>query len=148
MFPNAIRPTLMGVVLLVAGCSTSAEMDNPFASNKQSAREPQLAAAAAVSQYPDQQTSDARIAAMISRNNNTIKIVNFSNEAINDAKVWVNGSFVYEVATIPPNGSVLVSRDRFYNNRGQTLSSLNTAATRVELQSGDNFYRLMGPVQD
>src|SRR5258706_8795021 len=93
---RAAAIALAGFILV--GCSTSAEVKNPFKSDD--TQKTQLAAFAAQSQYPSKQPSDdLRVAALINKGDGTIKIINSTNQAINDAKLWVNSAFVTHVDT-------------------------------------------------
>src|SRR5256885_6212255 len=99
----------LGAFILV-GCSTSAEVKNPFKSDD--TQKTQLAAFAAQSQFPTKQPSDdLRATALIEKGNGTIKIINTTQQAINDAKLWVNGSFVTHVDTVPSPGLVTIKRE-------------------------------------
>jgi len=139
---------LFGAVTLAVplGCRTEAEVRNPF--GRGSEERTQLAAHAAQSEYPaDAEASDElRAAALVDRRANTIKVVNFSNEPIRDADIWVNGNFVHRVPSIPANGSVTLSRSDFYDGSGQNLASVQTAANRIQIVTGDELYNLLGPV--
>lgn len=127
----------------VAGCSESASMNNPFASG---ASDAELAAYAANSRFPSTQPSnDLRATAVVDRSGN-ITIYNATAKAITDARVWVNGEFVAHVISIPAHGSVMVTRNQFYNGQGQTLAVVKTAPTSVQLQTGNELYNLQGPV--
>ena len=131
----------------VAGCSTSAELNSPFGAGNQADAAARQAAYAASSEYPSTQPSrDLRATALINRGDNTIKIINPSDEAIADARVWVNGAFVARVASIPSHGTVVLNRVQFYDSGGRTLADTKTSATKVELQAGKDFHELLGPV--
>ena len=43
------------------------------------------------------------------------------------------------VDAVPPHGSVVLRRDRFYGPSGNTLASFKTGALRVQLQTGNDF---------
>src|SRR5882762_9194059 len=121
MFRAAVI-ALTGFILV--GCSTSAEVKNPFKSDD--TQKTQLAALAAQSQYPNKQPSDdLRVTALINKGDGTIKIINSTNQAINDAKLWVNSAFVTHVDTIPAKGVVSIKRENLYNRDGIPLSKAN-----------------------
>ena len=143
----------VGVLLMLAaastlaGCSASASLKNPFAAAPARDERPRLAAFAASSRYPDTQPSDElRLTALIDREADTVQVINPTDRALRDVNVWVNGSFVNHVDAIPAHGSVTLHRARFYDAGGNTLSSMNTSAFRVELQSEGEFYKVLGPV--
>jgi hypothetical protein len=134
-----------------AGCSAGASFDPEFGrSNDNDAQRTQLAAFAAQQQFPrDARASDdLRAAALINREKNTIRILNFSDRPLNDAVVWVNGAFVHRVSTVPPNGSVSIPRAQFYDSTGRSLSNQATSANRVQIQWGEELYNLQGPVYE
>lgn len=126
----------------VVGCSTSTNFQ-PFAANGPDERA-QFAAYAATAKYPSEAkpSEDFKAIALINPKNESVKLVNYSDEAIRDANIWVNGSFVYRVGTIPSHGSVVVDREQFYDSNGETMRKLNSTANRVEVQLGDHLYRL------
>jgi hypothetical protein len=140
------------VVAALAGCQAGASFDPQFGdSNKQSSEQrTQLAAFAASTEFPrDAQASDnLRAAAVINRQNSSIRIYNFSDRPLRDAHVWVNGAFVNRVDNIPPNGSVVIPRSNFYDATGRSLSTQSTSANRVQIQWGDELYNLQGPVYE
>ena len=134
-----------------AGCSAGASFDPKFGRNDTTdAQRTQLAAFAAQQQYPRDASAsnDLRAAVLINRENNTLRILNFSDRPLNDAVVWVNGAFVHRVAAIPPNGSVTIPRDQFYDSNGRSLANQSTTANRVQVQLGDQLYNLQGPVYE
>jgi hypothetical protein len=130
----------------VAGCSSSAQVDNPFAGGGGS--EAEMAAFAASSEFPaDAEASDdLRATALVNRNDRTIQIINSSNEAIRDARIWINGSFVGRLDNLPANGAVTLPMDMFYDRTGTRLSDVQAGANRVQLQAGDTLYNVQGPV--
>ena len=139
----------IAVALFVAGCSTSAELD-PFGKKPSESERTQLAAYAASADYPRDATAsdDLRVAAVINRKNDTIRVFNFSDRPIQDANVWVNGAFVRKVPVIPPNGSVTLDRSTFYDATGRSLSGQSASANKVEIGWGDDLYRAQGPVYE
>ena len=134
----------LGAFILV-GCSTSASVENPFKGDD--TQKTQLAAFAAQSQYPCKQASDdLRATVLIDRKEGTIKIINSTSQAITDSKVWVNGGFVTPVDTIPARGLVTIKRENLYNREGGPLEKANAGITKVQIEAGDRFYNLDGPV--
>jgi hypothetical protein len=132
---------------LIAGCSASATVDNPFSAAPAEHERARLAAFAASSEYPTTRPSDTlRATALIDREAGTIQILNPTDRALHNSRVWVNGSFVARVDEIPPQGSVTINRARFYSPRGNTLQGMNTSATRVQIETDGELYNLQGPV--
>ena len=139
---RAVAIALAGVIL--AGCSASTKMANPFKGDD--TQKTQLAAFAAQSQYPNKQASDElRAAALVNKGDNTIKLINSTQQAINDTKLWVNGSFVTHVDTIPAKGVVTIKRENLYNRDGISLAKANTGIQKVQLEMADKLYNLEGP---
>jgi len=133
----------LGAFIFV-GCSTSASVQNPFKSDD--TQKTQLAAFAAQSQFPSKQPSDdLRATALINKGDNTIKLVNSTNQSINDARLWVNGLFVTHIDTIPAKGVLVVKRENLYNHEGISLSKANIGISKVQLEQGDKLYNLEGP---
>ncbi len=126
----------------VVGCSSSTSFQ-PFASNGPEERA-QFAAYAATAKYPsDMKASDEfKAVALINPKNESVKIVNFSDEPIRNANVWVNGTFVYKVGTIPSHGAIVIDREQLYDTTGDTMRRLNSTANRVEIQAGEHLYML------
>src|SRR5437870_7494849 len=105
---RAVAIALAGVIL--AGCSTSTQVKNPFKSDD--TQKTQLAAFAAQSQYPSKQASDdLRVTALVHKDDGSIKLINTTQQTINDTKLWVNGAFVTHVDTIPSKGVVTIKRE-------------------------------------
>ena len=143
----------LAVLAALVGCQAGAEFNPQFGKSDreaQQAQQTQLAAFAASAEYPrETQASDnLRAAAVINRENDTIRVYNFSDRPLRDAHVWVNGAYVHKVDNIPPNGSVTIRRANFYDSTGRSLASQSTSANRVQVQWGDELYNLQGPVYE
>jgi hypothetical protein len=146
-----IRTTLAALVLAAAGCSASLEplgMDQ----NGQASQEAQLAAFAAAeqNQFPrDAQASDDfHAAAVVDRDKQSIRIFNYTNEPISNAKLWVNQSYVRQIDTLPANGSTRVSFSELYNNNAQTFIAARAPITSIQLQTGDRLHNVLGPAYE
>ena len=138
-----LRYALAGLVLAtMAGCSSSGGIKMPFASKGED--RPQLAAYAASTHYPGdvKPSSDAKVAALISPKCDSLRVVNFQDQPIRDANVWINRTFVHKVSTIPPHGSVDLSSKQFFDASGQEMSKLNSGISEVEMQVGNQLYAL------
>ena len=139
---RAVAIALAGVIL--AGCSTSTQVKNPFKSDD--TQKTQLAAFAAQSQYPTKQPSDdLRATALINKGDGTIKIINTTNQALTDAKLWVNGAFVTHVDTVPAKALLTIKRENLYNRDGISLAKANIGIKNAQLEMGDKLYNLEGP---
>jgi hypothetical protein len=125
--------------LLIAGCSASGDLGNPFSGSEQNA---QLAAYAASSKYPTQQSSAALpVTALVDKDHNDIELLNTGDKPMTNAKVWVNGSFVTPLATLPAHGTVKISHEKFYDATGHSLAKMsNVGITKVELQTDNTLY--------
>ena len=60
--------------------------------------------------------------------------------------MWVNGAYVVHVDTIPARGITTLQRENFYNRDGISLARANGSTNKVQLEVGDKFYNLEGPV--
>jgi hypothetical protein len=130
--------------LILVGCSTSAKVENPFKGDD--TQKTQLAAFAAQSQYPSKQASDdLRAAALVNREDGTIKIINSTSQALTDTRLWVNGTYVTHVDTVPARGMITIKRENLYDQKGISLSKANASINKVQLEMGDKFYNLEGP---
>jgi hypothetical protein len=147
-----LRQTLLlAAAAALAGCETSARIAPVAGKDKPAPLQTQLAAFAANpdNHYPTdaKASDDLRAAAVIDRKANTIKIYNFMSDPITNAKVWVNGTHVYQISSIPAKQSKTLQRSLFYDKTGVSLASVNTPVTQVQLQTGDGaLANLEGPV--
>ncbi len=129
----------LGAFILI-GCSSV----NPFKSDD--SQKTQLAAFAAQSQYPSKQASDdLRVTALVHKDDGSIKLINTTQQTINDTKLWVNGAFVTHVDTIPSKGVVTIKRENLYDQKGISMAKANSGITKVQLEQGEKLYNLEGP---
>lgn len=149
MIRQSIALTAVVSIAALSGCQAGAQFDPQFGRTAAADRT-QLAAYAASTEFPrDAEASDdLRAAALIDRRANTVRVLNFSDRPLRDASIWVNGSFVNRVDTIPANGSITIPSADFYDATGRSLSAQATTANVVQLQVGDDLYNLQGPVYD
>jgi len=138
---------LLGLVVL-SGCAANGEF-NPVGQNSAEMTPPQLAAFAAKAQYPaDMQASnDLRVAAIVSRDKETIEVYNFTDRPFSDAKVWVNKGFVAKVDGIAPMSKVTIATSKLYGPFGNTFASQEKSVSSVQLETSNGLFNLMGPVQ-
>ena len=143
-----LRATVIALAgLILVGCSTSAAMKNPFKSDD--THKTQLAAFAAQANYPNKQASDdLAIAALMKGKDGDIKLLNTTQQAVTDAKVWVNGSFVTHLDTIPAKGTVMIKREDLFNHDGISLAKSNTGINRIQIEMGDKLYNVHGPAYE
>ena len=143
-----LRTVLVSLAAIsLAGCSAGASFNPPMGSNTSRDETAQLAAYAATSRYPaDAKAKTANIAVL--QKNDSIRLINFTNQPVRDANVWINGTFVQRVDVIPPNGSVRLSKARFFDNSGRALTTTQVGTDQVTVQEGDMLYSTMGPVAE
>src|ERR1700679_2384605 len=85
----------------LAGCSTSNSPPRP---------DVQLSAYAASTNYPNTQPQMAKdVGVILSTNTKVLRVLNFSQSAINDSEIWLNGTYVFKVDTIAGDGYVKLS---------------------------------------
>ncbi len=106
------------------------------------------AAFAAQTPYPQNMkaTEDSHLTALVSRDGNTIQLLNSSDKASTDANVWVNGTYLTRVDSVPPHGLVTLHRTDFFDSGGNNLSKQSATVTRVEVQSNNQLFQVQGPV--
>jgi hypothetical protein len=139
---------LLAVTTLV-GCAANGEF-NPVGRKSEEMTPTQLAAFAANSKYPAdlQASNEARVGAVVSADKGTIKVFNFSERPIVNARVWVNKGYVAKVDGIPPQSKVTIATDKLYGPFGNTFASQEKTVSSVQVQTDEGLFNLMGPVQD
>jgi len=85
------------------------------------------------------------VTALVNKDDGSIKLINSTQQTINDAKLWVNGAFVTHVDTIPAKGVVTIKRENLYDQKGISMAKANSGITKVQLEQGDKLYNLEGP---
>jgi hypothetical protein len=144
--------TILATVLIGALAGCSAKLEPVGMGDGSSSQEAQLAAYAASeeNQFPrDAEASgDFHAAAVVNRDDGTIRIFNYTNEPINNAKLWVNQSYVRRLDAIPANGSKRVSFSELYNSKAQTFTAAKAPITSVQLQTGDRLHNVLGPAYE
>ncbi len=135
---------------MLVGCEAGVGFQPEMSSSRQETA--QLAAYAATTDYPTNTKAtwndNWHVGAMTKGSD--IRLVNYTDHPVSNANVWVNGTYVHNVATIPARGSVTVSASDFFDKNGHVMSTDSTPlnATKIELQSGNSLYSVMGPVAD
>lgn len=106
----------------------------------------QLAAHAGNAKFPTTTASDdRRVAAIVSADRKTIKLYNFDNVPVRAVNVWVNGSYVQPINGIAAHSKAVIRTDRLFNGLGNTLASRNEGVARVQLETQDGLFNVMGP---
>ena len=142
MFRSTIA--LMGALAVgLAGCSASIGPPGAATNEEQTRR----AAVAAQAQYPKDKKAqtDVNLTALVNQNNQTIRLVNGTDQLIRDAKVWVNGAYVANIDRIPPHGIATLKFSDFYDTGGMSLAGQNAGIRNVEIDAEQGFYRVSNP---
>jgi len=109
----------------------------------------QLAAHAGNAKFPKTQaSSDHRLAAIVSRDRRTIKLYNFEGTPIRAVNVWVNGSYVQPITGVPGQSKAVIRTDKLFNGLGNTFASRGEEVSRVQLETPDGLYNVMGPASE
>jgi hypothetical protein len=109
----------------------------------------QLAAHAGNAKFPAARpTDDRRLAAVVSRDRKIIKIYNFESNPIRAVNVWVNGSYVQPINGIAAQSKAIIRTDTLYNGLGNTFAGRNEEVARVQLETQDGLYNVMGPATE
>ncbi len=137
------------VTLLLAGllgCESGAP-EQPLGKGPSESEQPQLAAYAARAEYPSEKTAstDLTAAAMVDRDHKTITLRNFSDKNLRNVHVWVDGTYVRLVNSIPAHGTVALSTAQFYDSSGRSLANQGSSISRVQVETEDALYTLQGP---
>lgn len=146
-----LRRTMVLLALAaVAGCSAVGDF-NPVGQGAEKDMTPtQLAAFAATAKYPDTQPSSAlKVAAIINHEKGTIKVYNFTGQAVHNAKVWVNKAYVAKIDGIAPQNKATVDLDKLYGPFGNNFASQkDTPISSVQLQTDEGLFDVEGPAQE
>jgi hypothetical protein len=109
----------------------------------------QLAAYAGNAKFPNTQPqTDVRVAAIVSGDRKTIKVYNFENQPLRAVNLWVNGAYVQPIQGIPAHGRTIVRTDKLFNGLGDTFAKRSEEVTRVQLETREGLYTLLGPATE
>ena len=109
----------------------------------------QLAAYAGNAKFPTTQPqANNQVAAIVSGDRKTIKIYNFSNQPLRAVNLWINGAYVEPIQGIPAHGRAIVRTDKLYNGLGDTFAKRSEEVTRVQLETREGLYTLLGPATE
>ncbi len=153
-----LRPTLAALVLvaLTGGCAggrpaprsssgTSTDMDPPA----EAMSDTQLAAYAGNAKFPQSRPRDDwKVAAIVSKDRRTIKIYNFEGQPLRTVNLWVNGAYVQPLQGVPAQGRAIVRTDKLFNGLGDTFAKRSEEVARVQLETRDGLYNLLGPATE
>ena len=128
---------LIAVLTLSTGCG-----------NKHVATREQ-ATLAALSTYPGNpvRSDEVQLAAIDNPKDKEIELINLTDRTIPTPTIWVNQAYVHKAPTIKPRGQVTVDYAELIE-QGQGVRDLdmaNVLVRKVEVQTGDALYTVMGP---
>ncbi|HEX4055981.1 MAG TPA: hypothetical protein VHX86_17085 [Tepidisphaeraceae bacterium] len=140
MFLRKTAALLGGTILaLGVGCSTTT---NPPESNEK------LAAYAGSVGYPsDVKTEESTtMGTAVDSDEKAIRIFNFGENELDGADIWINGSFVYKIDSLPGKSHVKLRLADFYDHDGHSFADTSATVTRVQIHAGDRLWTLLGPI--
>lgn len=133
-----------GLLCLAAGCSTQ-----DIGQVGQVPR--QEITYAATAKYPGNPQTSGPLHAVVldSPGAKELSVYNISSNALPQSALWVNGSFVHAINSIPPKGHLTIAYNRFLQAGPGTadLSQVDQAVTEVDAQTSGGLYKLEGPTQ-
>lgn len=91
--------------------------------------------------------STATAAAVDYPKSKELEILNLTDSAITDARVWVNGAYVRRVGTIPPRGSVLIRYGNLLRagQAAEDFTMVRQSVAKVELETAQGLLPVAGP---
>ena len=155
-----LRPTLSALVitLLAAGCGGPSRTQAPSAASARAAgsdppaeamSDNRLAAYAGHAKFPETQPGNQwKVAAIVTPDRRTIKIYNFEGNALRSVNLWVNGAYVQPFQGVPAQGRAVVRTDKLFNAFGDPLSKTGEEVSRVQLETPDGMYNVLGPATE
>ena len=109
----------------------------------------QLAAHAGSAEFPNASPRDSfRVAAIVTRDRKVVKLYNFDRNPIGAVNVWINGAYVQPLRAIPANSKALIRTDKVFNKSGDRFSQRGEEVNRVQLETQDGLYSVMGPATE
>ena len=154
-----LRHTFIGLFIaaVASGCAGGRPASRSASSGGSSDMDPpaeamtdtQLAAYAGNAKFPNTQARDNwKVAAIVSGDRRTIKIYNFEGQPLRAVNLWVNGAYVQPIQGIPSQGRTIVRTDKLYNGLGDTFAKRSEEVARVQLETRDGLYNLLGPATE
>ncbi|HZN68788.1 MAG TPA: hypothetical protein VFB66_26145 [Tepidisphaeraceae bacterium] len=109
----------------------------------------QLAAHAGNAEFPTARPrDDRRIAAIVARDRRVLKLYNFENTPLSTTNVWVNGAYVQPLRAVPANSKTPIQTSKLFNKQGHRFSERSEEINRVQLETPDGLYNVMGPATE
>ena len=91
----------------------------------------------------------AQVGALISHDEKTLRVVNFSDKDMTNMDVWINRVYVRHVDSLAARSSVDLDLSRFYSKDGSYFGQNEQPKVElVQLESGGALYALLGPVRE
>ena len=156
MLRHALAVVAVAMLVGCAGGGSRANRSTALADGSGSVTPPaeamsdtQLAAHAGNAKFPTGRAQDdRRIAAVVSRDRRTIKLYNFESNPVRAVNVWVNGSYVQPINGIAGQSKAVIRTDKLFNGLGNTFASRNEEVARVQLETPDGLFNVMGPATE
>ena len=154
-----LRPTLAALVLvaLTGGCAGGRPAESRSSTGTANGMDPpaeamsdtQLAAYAGNAKFPQSRPRDDwKVVAIVSKDRRTIKIYNFEGQPLRTVNLWVNGAYVQPLQGVPAQGRAIVRTDKLFNGLGDTFAKRSEEVARVQLETRDGLYNLLGPATE
>lgn len=151
---QAVAVLLMAVLFGCAGggrnrSASSRNVTPTLDPPAQAMSDTQLAAHAGDAEFPSDRASEGRrVAAIVTPDRRTIKLYNFENEPIRAVNVWVNGAYVQPLRALPAHSKAPIRADKLFNKLGQRFSERGEEVTRVQLETPEGLFNVMGPATE
>jgi hypothetical protein len=106
---------------------------------------------AARAKYPGSASQHSERVHAVAINNpdgKSLDVYNLGAESINATALWVNGTFVKQIAPIPPKGYITAKYVELLESgpSAKSMSELERTVQKVEIQTADGLYYVEGPV--
>jgi hypothetical protein len=142
MMKSSIPAIAAAAALLLGGCQAGKVTDvAPEAKES--------IAYAATAKYPGtaQRSDRIQAVALDDPTAREVTVYNLKAEAIPATALWVNGVYVRQTGTIPARGKVTARYGAFLeaSNPATDFAKARQAVQRVELQTADGLYTVLGP---
>lgn len=142
--------SILVAVAGLSGCVGSGGRGSSASTSFDEMTPTQIAAWSATSKYPEANGTPRRmdVAVIVNKDQKTIKVYNFTGEAVRNAKLWVNKTFVAQIDGIAPGSKVLVRTDRLYDGVGNAFAKQKLEVSAVQLQTEQGLFDLHGPASE
>lgn len=146
------------IPVMLAGCSVSTSFEASPAGQSDAATsstaDPHAAeystwAARAENRYPaNAAASDVIRLAVVLNANTNLELYNFGPQELKAAKVWINRRYVRPLESLAPGHGIVLPRGSFYNSYSVSLANDQSPVGTIEVQQGDQIYKVLGPVAE